>query len=292
MQSNLLAQSKEWLIPAYYYATLPLRYLASSLANRTGMQPIATLFYHRVADSSPCPWTISNREFERQIDWLTCNFEVISLAECQRRIQERANHRPAACITFDDGYADNCEQALPLLIARRIPCTYFVTTDFVRTGAPFPHDVARGTPLAPNTLDQLRSLTAAGVEIGAHTRTHRDLGTTSDRKVLEDEILGSRDDLEGWLGCRVRYFAFPFGKRANLSAAAFQIAKFAGLAGACSACGTYNIPGDDPFHIQRLHADTHFPRFKNWLTFEPRLLARVRQFDYENLGTAAAANQS
>ena len=52
MQSNLLAQSKQWLIPAYYYATLPLRYLASSLANQTGMQPIATLFYHRVADDA------------------------------------------------------------------------------------------------------------------------------------------------------------------------------------------------------------------------------------------------
>ncbi len=280
MQSNTISSWKQWLLPAYYFGTWPLRRVGSSLASLAGRQPIAVLFYHRVADESPSPWTISHSEFGRQVDWLTRNFEVISLEEAQRRIREQENRRPAVCITFDDGYADNCQRALPLLISRGIPFTYFVSTQFVLRGEPFPHDVARGVPLAPNTVNQLRSLVAAGVEIGAHTRTHRDLGPITDSDVLRSEIIGSRHDLQEMLGQPIRYFAFPFGQHANLNRDAFQLAQEAGFAGVCSAYGGYNFPGDDPFHLQRLHADPHFPRLKNWLTFEPRLIAGGRRFEY------------
>jgi hypothetical protein len=126
MQSNLISQLKRWLLPAYYYSTLPFRQVGSSLAGAAGKQPIAVLFYHRVADEGPSPWTISNRQFTRQIEWLLRNFDLISLSDAQRRIRERENRRPAVCITFDDGYSDNCRHALPLLISRGIPVTYFV----------------------------------------------------------------------------------------------------------------------------------------------------------------------
>ena len=280
MQNNLISSWKQWLLPAYYYGSWPLRQLGSSLASLAGMQPVAVLFYHRVADDSPSPWTISQLEFTRQIDWLARNFELISLIEAQRRIRQRENCRPAVCITFDDGYADNCRQALPLLISRGIPCTYFVSTQFVLRGEPFPHDVARGVPLPPNTVQQLRSLAAAGVEIRAHTRTHRDLGPITDAEVLRTEVIGSQHDLQALLGQPIRYFAFPFGQHVHLNRDVFAIAREAGFAGVCSAYGGYNLPGDDAFHLQRMHADPYFPRFKNWLTMEPRLLTSRRRFEY------------
>ena len=93
-------------------------------------------------------------------------FDLISLAEVQRRIAGR-NHRPAVAITFDDGYAINCDLAMPLLIAERIPCTYFVCNDPVLRQIPFAHDQQIGRPLPPNTLKQLRGLAKAGIEIGA-----------------------------------------------------------------------------------------------------------------------------
>jgi peptidoglycan/xylan/chitin deacetylase (PgdA/CDA1 family) len=272
MQGNWLSQWKEWLLPAYFYGTWPLRRLGRSVATLVGKHPIAIVFYHRVADESPTPWTISNREFERQVAWLARNFSVISLAEAQQRIDRRENPGPAVCITFDDGYADNCLQALPLLISRGIPFTYFVATDFILHDRPFPHDVARGVPLAPNSMEQLRRLADAGAEIGAHTRSHRDLGPITDEDVLRAEILGSRNDLEALLGEPIRYFAFPYGQRSNLNRAAIRLAQEAGLSGVCSAYGGYNFPGAGSFHLRRLHADPHFPRFKNWLTLDPRLL--------------------
>jgi len=87
------------------------------------------------------------------------------------------------------------------------------------------------------------------------------------------------------LGRPVHYFAFPFGLPENLSTAAFRIAFESGLWGVCSAYGGYNLPGDDSFHLQRIHGDLEWSRFRNWLTVDPRKLNRQRSFqpgDYRN----------
>lgn len=278
--TTILTPWKKCLLNAYYYATLPDRRRRAEQAARTGHAPVSIVFYHRVADHTPTDWTISSREFVRQIDWLQQRFDLVSLQDAQQRIVH-GNTRPAVSITFDDGYAENCDQALPLLISRRIPCTYLVTSQHVLTGDPFPHDTKANLPLAPNTVEQLRSLAAAGIEIGAHTRTHPDLGTITDEMQLRNEVLGSRDDLQDMLGTSVRYFAFPYGLRANLNRRAFHLAREAGFVGVCSAYGGYNSPGDDPFHLQRIHADRDFARFRNWLTFDLRKIAQVERYDYQ-----------
>src|SRR5262249_6457291 len=159
------------------------------------------------------------------------------LAETQTRIRSGHNDRPTTAITFDDGYADNGRFAIPLLLKHGIPFTYFVSTDHVLRGKPFPHDVAVGRPLPVNTLAQLRQLAAAGVERGAHTRSHADLGKLQSKQETFDEVVGSKRDLETALGKRIRYFAFPYGMHQNLSTDAFRIAFEAGFDGVCSAYG-------------------------------------------------------
>ena len=153
----------------YYYATLPARNVWNKRMAQKGQMPIVILFYHRVSQDQDNAWTISNRRFESHLNWLARRYEFLSLAEAQRRLRERSSHRPAISITFDDGYADNCEFALPYLIKQRIPCTYFVSSRNVVEGRPFPHDLKAGTPLRPNTVDQIRALAEAGIDIGAHT---------------------------------------------------------------------------------------------------------------------------
>lgn len=258
------------LLSSYYHTTLPSRHAARRRRAADGLEPISILFYHRVADGSPNAWTMRTKTFRRQIDWITKRFEVVSLAEAQRRIASGFNTRPTVALTFDDGYADNCDGALPLLLRRRLPFTYFVTSGNVLDGTPFPHDLAAGAPLRPNTPEQIRALATAGVDIGAHTRTHPDLGKIVDPEHLRDEIGGSKQDLEELTGRPVRHFAFPFGLPANLSAAAFAAARQAGFQAACSAYGAYNFPGEDSFHLQRVHADPELVRLKNWLTIDPR----------------------
>jgi hypothetical protein len=71
---------------------------------------------------------------------------------------------------------------------------------------------------------------------------------------------------------------FPYGLHQNLSGLAIETARKIGYASVCSAYGGYNFPGDDAFHLQRIHADPETIRLKNWLTVDPRKLALVRRF--------------
>ncbi len=269
---------------AYLYGSMPHRIAANTIRARRGRAPVSILFYHRVADDHLNTWTISNDRFTEQVEWLEKHFDLVSLEEAQRRMRSK-NHRAAVAITFDDGYADNCEHALPLLIKKRIPCTYFVSTKFVLEDKSFPHDVAAGEPLRPNTIEQLRMLSRAGIEIGGHTRNHTDLGRLCDIDQLYDEVVLAARDLAGEIDRLVRYFAFPFGMHANLNAAAFRLARENGFEAVCSAYGGYNFPGDDSFHLQRIHGDPEWFRLKNWLTVDPRKL-RTKRFDYTPKGSA------
>jgi peptidoglycan/xylan/chitin deacetylase (PgdA/CDA1 family) len=272
------ANYKDPLIGMYYLATLPVRRRMAAKRAAAGTAPIVALFYHRVADEHPNDWTISTERFKAQIAWLQERYEVVPLAEAQRRMGSAVNGTPTACLTFDDGYADNCRTAIPWLLEQGLPFTYFVATDHVREGRPFNHDLKRGQPLAPNTPEQLRELAAAGVELGAHTRGHVDLGALDCEEQLYEEIVGSKRDLESLLDRAVRYFAFPYGLPANLSESAFRVAFCAGYWGVCSAYGDYNLPGDDPFHIHRIHGDPSWARFCNWLSVDPRKFRRGPRF--------------
>ncbi len=114
----------------------------------------------------------------------------------------------------------------------------------------------------------------------AHTRTHADLGSIQDECKLYDEVVVAGEELQESLGKPVRYFAFPYGMPANLNSRAFQMAFEYGYEAVCSAYGAYNFPGDDPFHLRRLHVDDML-RLKNWCTIDPRHVHRKFVFEYE-----------
>jgi peptidoglycan/xylan/chitin deacetylase (PgdA/CDA1 family) len=258
------------LLHAYYCGSLPYRWWANRRAETKRRAAVMIFTYHRVADDGANSWTMAHRTFARQIAWLGRHLDLVSLDEARRRITAGDNPRLCGAITFDDGYAENCEQAIPLLVREQIPCTYFVTLQNVLTGEPFPHDASRGDRFAPNTLSQLRSMAAAGIEIAAHGYTHADLGRIACRRRLHREIVLAGQELQELLGRRVRYFAFPFGHWANLSQAAFAMAREAGYEAACSAYGGYNYPGEDGFHLQRMPVDSSTVRLKNLATIDPR----------------------
>lgn len=271
---------KRAILGAWYYGSYAYRWRQERRARVAGAAPIIVLTYHRVADDAANSWTIAPRDFEQQIDWLSRNYELISLAEAQRRIRGRRNDETAVAITFDDGYAVNSEWALPLVIQRKIPVTYFVCTDPVIRGTFFPHDLKMGNRFAPNSIAQLRSIARAGIEIGAHTRCHADLGPITNPLKLYDEIVAAGEELQAAVGSPVRYFAFPYGGHANMNDRAFHLAYDAGFEGVCSAYGGYNWPGDDAFHIQRICVDGPLLRTKNWVTVDPYKLWSVKRFSY------------
>ena len=272
--------AKRLLLTTRYYSTSLSRWEDKRRRRAEGNVPVHILFYHRIADSHPNGWTMPCETFARQISWLQRNFRIVGLQEAQRLIASGANHSPTVCITFDDGYADNTQFAIPLLLDRKIPFTYFVCSANIRQRQPFPHDVAAGLPLEPNQADELRQLAERGVEIGAHSRTHADLGQLSG-ETLREEIVDSKHEIEQLTGKSVNYMAFPFGLHQNLSREAFRIAREAGYLGVCSAYGGYNFPGSDPFHLERFHADCEMIRFRTWLGVDPRKVQLVKSYPWK-----------
>lgn len=253
----------------YFETSLPLRWWSRHRAVARGCAPLAVLCYHRVADDAASPWTISRQGFARHIGWLRKHFDLVSLEETQRRIRSGGNGRAAVSITFDDGYSDNCDWAIPLLEENNIPCTYFVCARHVLQSQPFGHGSSGNRRFAPNTVEQLRAIAAAGIEIAAHGYTHLDLGPVTDPLVLKYEIVAAREDLAAAIGRRVRYFAFPYGQPTNLNRAAVDLARDAGYEAVLSAYGGLNTPGDDGFHLLRIAADCGLLRLKHRLIGDP-----------------------
>lgn len=261
----------------YYAATLPYRWWARRSAEAAHRAAVVVLAYHRIADDHATPWTMSNRMFARQIDWLVPRFDLISLEEAQRRLRAGDNHRTAVCITFDDGYADNCREAIPLLVRRGIPCAYFVTLENVLEGAPFDHDVKWGQPAHPNSVEELRAMANAGIEIGSHGYEHVNMGQIEDRREIYRQVVVSGLKIGNLIGRKVRYFAFPFGHGKHLSSEAVATARRAGYEGVCSCAGGYNFPSRDPFLVVRIPMDDSMSFLKNCVTVDPRK-ARLEPF--------------
>lgn len=267
---------KAFLLWVYCRGSQPARRARLRRLEAERRAPILVLTYHRIADTRPNAWTCSNASFEAQVRWMARQGDIVSMAEAQRRIRE-GNSRLAFCVTFDDGYAENLDRAYPFLFRERIPFTTFLTTHQVLSGEPFPHDVERGDSFRPLSVAEARDLARQGAEIGAHTRTHADLGSVTDPAVLRDEIVTAGRDLSEAVGAPVERFAFAFGWHRNLSVEGFRVAREAGYLAACSCYGGYNFPGDDPFHVQRFGGPDSLLRLQNFGTLDPRK-ERVERF--------------
>lgn len=95
------------------------------------------LTYHRVvATRDPLmPDEPDAALFARQLDWIAGVFNVLTVNEAVRLRREGRLPPRSLCITFDDGYANNAEVALPLLSERGLKATFFVATGFIDGGA-------------------------------------------------------------------------------------------------------------------------------------------------------------
>jgi peptidoglycan/xylan/chitin deacetylase (PgdA/CDA1 family) len=125
----------------------------------------AVLMYHRVLpretiarDQVEPGMAVTPETFSRHLGWLKDGFSVLPLEEIVAR-QERGAPLPArACaITFDDGWRDNLEHALPALERHALPATIFVVTERVGSqGAFWPDEICRR--MAPLRLERQREL--------------------------------------------------------------------------------------------------------------------------------------
>lgn len=168
---------------------------------------VPILMYHHVGeieegfDSLRRNLTVSPEALRQQLDYLLQHgYQVVSLEAVLRYLAlgEPLPERPVV-LTFDDGYRDAYDLVFPILREYGVTATFFLVTAPIDQGSP---DYV--------TWDQVREMSEAGMEFGAHTYTHPDL-TDKDTDYVVWQVVGSQEAIEERVGHEVRYFAYPSG---------------------------------------------------------------------------------
>ena len=229
------------------------------------MRQIPVLLYHSIADEPPAwirPLAVAPAAFRRHLAVLgESGAAALTVSQLVDAIAADALPERPALVTFDDGLADVSDTALPLLAEARVPATLYVTSRFLEDA---PGGVSPGRPEGVwLAADELLRLAAAGIEIGAHTRTHPQLDTLAPARA-RDEVQGSKDDLEGLLGRPVRSFAYPHGYS---SRSVRRLVREAGYDSACAVGNAFATSGESRFALSRLtvRADTTPETIGAWL---------------------------
>jgi peptidoglycan/xylan/chitin deacetylase (PgdA/CDA1 family) len=225
---------------------------ASNLAAFFLRNVAVVVAFHRVNDHDDAdPLAVSVEAFERHCRFFSRYFTVVPLHELVDKMERGAPIDRHLAITFDDGYRDNYDNARPILEQLFLPATFFIVTDWVGTETVPPWDRSRTVRHPWMGWDEVCDLHARGFEIGAHTRTHPDLGRASQADA-QREIAGSRRVLEDRLGGPVRSFAYPYGGPEHLNEPNRAIVRTAGFRCCCSDFGGINTLDTSPFHLNRV----------------------------------------
>ena len=166
---------------------------------------LAILLYHRVGRRTSVSVDLPRDLFAAQLDVLAEHHQVLTLDAAAEHLAagEPPRGKPAVVLTFDDGTADFCEEAVPELVERGLPATLYLATAFVEEQRPFPDD---GRPASWSALaDAIR---AGSITVGSHTHTHR-LLDRADAVTAADELDRASGLIGDRLGVEARHFAYP-----------------------------------------------------------------------------------
>jgi peptidoglycan/xylan/chitin deacetylase (PgdA/CDA1 family) len=240
---------------------------------------VPILLYHSVSTDPPgwiAPFSVHPATFEAHLDAIVASGLVpVTVSQYLDGLQGTTSmpDRPVL-ITFDDGFADFADRALPALIERNMASTLYVTTGAL--AGPTRQTVLPAASMLSRA--DLPGLESAGVEIGAHSHTHRQLDRLPQREA-EAELTRSGDELAAVLGHRVRSFAYPhgyYGRRLLRQVAA------AGFDSACTVANALSGGHDHPLALSRLmvYADTDLRTLTGWLGGAAASRPRPRLFAY------------
>ena len=204
------------------------------------------LMYHNISDDALDLWAVSPQKFAAQMNWLkTHGYSVLSLSQALMDFHSGTIRRKSIVLTFDDGFVDFLENAVPVLSRYEYPATLFIVAGEVGGISRW-----RSPELQRHLLswEEIREIAKMGYEIGSHGLHHRDL-TTLCSEDLETEISISKELIEDCIGAPVNAFSYPWG--------AYDVRETDGVQKAGYHCAVTvdskweNGPETDHFRLQR-----------------------------------------
>jgi peptidoglycan/xylan/chitin deacetylase (PgdA/CDA1 family)/GT2 family glycosyltransferase len=214
-------------------------------------RPPVILMYHAIGSrgESATMYRVPARRFRWQLRYLRWRRRpVLTLDEL---VQHRDAHRlpPAGAVvlTFDDGYLDNLEVALPLLRRFDVRATVFVVTSLMdqQNGWDSSGELTTRRLLS---WDDARALRDAGIEIASHTDHHPHLTHLTPDEV-DAELRTSAEQIAAALGEAPRTFAYPYG---DYDEAVRDRVAGNGYAAACTVRPGLATPSADPYQLPRI----------------------------------------
>jgi peptidoglycan/xylan/chitin deacetylase (PgdA/CDA1 family)/GT2 family glycosyltransferase len=215
---------------------------------------VRVLCWHAIADLRGDPvleaYGVPPARFRRQLaTLLTAGWTPITVDELLGFVLrgDRVPRR-SVFLTFDDGYEDLATEVGPALTERGLGGVAFVVSSLL--GAENRWDIKIGArPMKLADAGSLKRLAGGHLEIAAHSRTHARLPLLDDEE-LEDEVAGSRTELERLGFPTPRLFSYPGGEQ---DARVRRATRAAGFEAAFTVLPARAIRGRvDPFAIPRL----------------------------------------
>lgn len=210
------------------------------------------LMYHMVADPitpGDRRYAIPPRRFASQISGLADRgYQFVSLSQLVDAMAGTGQlPEKSVAVTFDDGYADNYDAALPILSKHRVPATVFLVSALMGESNRWME--GRGFSKRPlMDWQQAREMADHGIEMGGHTASHVRLTDLSEPEA-RNEIVSCKLAIERELGREAKHFAYPYGL---LDDRAREMVKEAGFRTACSTRPGPNRNDTDPFLLRRI----------------------------------------
>lgn len=171
------------------------------------------LAYHSVHPNRRDFIAVTPNAFYEQMQWLASNgWQGLSLSEFLQN-----PHGKTFAITFDDGYADNLEYAVPILHEFQFTATIFVVVNRINSDVVHNKNWLKSYPTVPSiayrylTWTEIDLVLKQNIEIGSHTLHHFFLDQL-DIATQKQEIINSRIKLEENLAIPVTTFCYPAGR--------------------------------------------------------------------------------
>lgn len=112
------------------------KFAASITSTFGSVRRLSILIYHSIKRNGEAifPGDVDEAQFEWQMQLLSRHFTPLTLNEAVRLLPTGKLPKRAVCVTFDDGYADNADVALPILQRFNFPATFFISVEYLNGG--------------------------------------------------------------------------------------------------------------------------------------------------------------